>query len=71
MTNTKLLEKVINESGYKKSFLAEKLKITPYALALKIRNETEFKASQIDIMCQLLDIDVDARMNIFFAQNVD
>lgn len=68
MTNTKLLEQYIELSGYKRSYLAKALGITSYALALKINNKSEFKASEIDILCKLLNISVKDRMRIFFAQ---
>ena len=68
MTNTALLEEYIEKSGYKKSFIAKALGITAYALALKIGNKNEFKASEIDILCKLLNIGVRDRMRIFFAQ---
>jgi hypothetical protein len=68
MTNTTLLEKYINESGYKRSYIAKCLGITSYALARKISNKSEFWGSEIDILCKLLNIDVENRMAIFFAQ---
>lgn len=71
MTNTKLLEEYISNSGYKKSFIAKALGITAYALALKINNKSEFKANEIDILCKLLNIGVEDRMRIFFARVVD
>ena len=67
MTNTPLLEKLVDESGYKRSYLAKCLGITSYTLAMKINNKSEFKPSEIDILCELLNIDVDKRMAIFFA----
>lgn len=67
MTNTALLEDYIERSGYKKSYIANKIKKSPYALALKINNKSEFKASEIDILCDLLGIDTKDRMAIFFA----
>ena len=67
MTNTALLGKYIEKSGYKKSFIAEKLGITSYGLALKINNKSEFKASQITILCKLLKISAKDRETIFFA----
>lgn len=67
MTNTALLEDYIAKSGYKKSYLASKIGITSYALALKINNKSEFKASEIDILCDLLGIDNEERMAVFFA----
>lgn len=71
MTNTPLMEKRINESGYKRSYIAKCLDITPYALAMKINNKSEFKQSEIDILCELLGVDVDERMAIFFAKKVE
>ena len=71
MTNTLLLEERINESGYKKSFIASKIGKSAYALSLKIKNKTEFKASEINILCDILGIDAQDRMAIFFAQEVD
>ena len=67
MTNTELLEKCIAESGYKKSFIASKIGKSAYALSLKINNKTEFKASEITILCELLGIDDQERTSIFFA----
>ena len=67
MTNTKLLEEYIEKSGYKRSYLAKALNITSYALALKITNKSEFKASEINTLCTVLDIPVEGRMSIFFA----
>ena len=71
MTNTPLLEKRIEDSGYKRSYIAKCLGITAYALALKINNKSEFKPSEIDILCELLNIDVEGRMAIFFAKKVE
>ena len=68
MTNTNLLEQYIDKSGYKKSFIAKQLGITSYGFFLKVTNESEFKASEIDTLCTLLKIDVADRMAIFFAK---
>lgn len=68
MTNTSLLEEYIEKSGYKRSFIAEKLGITRFALQLKINNKSEFKAREIDVLCELLNIGIDDRMAIFFAK---
>lgn len=67
MTNTILLEQYIEKSGYKKSFIAKALDITAYSLSLKINGKSEFKASEIDILCKLLNIGIKDRMRIFFA----
>ena len=71
MTNTHLLEEYIKKSGYKKSHLAKALGISRYYFTLKCSNKAEFKASEIDILCELLNIDMEARMDIFFAKKVD
>ena len=68
MTNTKQLEKYIEKSGYKRSYLAKALGITSYSLALKINNKSEFKASEISVLSNVLGISVEDRMSIFFAQ---
>ena len=67
MTNKDLLERYIESSGYKKSFIAKKLGITSYGFLLKVNNKSEFKATEIEILCTLLNIDVADRMAIFFA----
>ena len=68
MTNTTLLEQYIENSGYKKSFIAKALNISAYALSMKTNGKTEFKASEIDTLCKFLNIGVEDRMRIFFAQ---
>ena len=68
MTNTALLKESIERSGYKMSHIAAQLGITAYALSLKINNKSEFKANEINILCNLLKIGVSDRMSIFFAQ---
>ena len=72
MTNTALLEERINRSGYRKSFIAESLGLSSYGLALKINNENEFKASEIDALSTLLGIESwEEKDAIFFAKKVD
>lgn len=72
MTNTKLLNEKILESGLKKKFIAEKLGLSTYGLQRKIENRSEFKASEISILCDLLDIRTAAeKERIFFASKVD
>ncbi len=67
MTNTSLLMQYIDKSGYKKSFIAAQLGITTYAFMLKVNNKSEFKASEITILCKLLKISTRDREAIFFA----
>ena len=68
MTNTSLLERYIDESGYKRAFVAGRLGITAYALSLKINNKSEFKANEIKILCELLSISAKNKEAIFFAE---
>ena len=68
MTNTSLLEKYIKRSGYRKNYIAEQLGITPYAFTLKCNNKSEFKATEIDMLCNILNIGIKDRMSIFFAK---
>ena len=68
MTNTELLNEKIEMSGYKRSYLAKQLGLSAYGLAKKIQNETEFKASEINALCVLLNIvSPEEKEAIFFA----
>lgn len=67
MTNTSLLEQYIEKSGYKKAFIAKQLGLTAYGFALKINNKSEFKASEMTILCNLLKINAKDKDAIFFA----
>lgn len=68
MTNTSLLERYIESSGYKKSFIAKQLGITTYGFTLKVNNKSEFKASEIKTLCNLLKIGAKDKEAIFFAK---
>ena len=71
MTNTTLLRRKIDESGYKLIFIAEKCGLTYQGLLKKIRNETEFKASEIQTLKELLNLTTEEVNAIFFAVHVD
>ena len=67
MTNTELLRKHIKDSGLKLHFIAEKMGITRAALTNKITNESEFKVSEVLILCDLLGIDdSEEQRRVFF-----
>lgn len=68
MTNTSLLEQYIEKSGYKKSFIAKQIGISAYALAMKINNESEFKAREMTVLCKMLNISAKDKEAIFFAE---
>ena len=68
MTDTELLEAKIDQSGLKKSYIAQKIAISAFSLAKKLRNENEFKATEINKMCKLLNISsLEEKERIFFA----
>lgn len=68
MTNTSLLKELIAKSGYKLDYIATKLGKSRQALSCKINNKTEFTASEIETLCDILGIETEARMAIFFAK---
>lgn len=69
MTNTKLLEKRILESGKKKGYLAEKVGLSRAGFRNCVTNRAEFTASQIDILCAELNItSLKDKEAIFFAK---
>lgn len=70
MTDKELLDKMIQESGKKKSYLARKVKLSTAGFYNCCNNKAEWKASQIDILCDELHItDLNLRQAIFFANS--
>lgn len=71
MTDTEKLRARIALSGFKRSHIAGALGISTAALAQKIDNRREFKASEIDTLCKLLSItSLKEKEAIFFAEKV-
>jgi|Cm827metagenome_2_1110796.scaffolds.fasta_scaffold06475_8 transcriptional regulator with XRE-family HTH domain len=69
MTNTLKLKALMVEKGFTQEQLAKKLGISEQSLNYKINNKREFKASEIQALTKILDVqDVDS---IFFARDVD
>ncbi len=71
MTDVELLNEVIEKSGLKISFIAKKLGITRAGFYKKLKNEAEFKASEILILQEVLNLSNLIRDKIFFARKVD
>nr|WP_293994495.1 toxin-antitoxin system, antitoxin component, Xre family protein [uncultured Fusobacterium sp.] len=69
MINTKLLKRKIDESGYRFSWIAKQLNLSPYGLRKKVDGENEFKVSEVSKICKLLNISDEERENIFFCKN--
>lgn len=67
MTNTSLLEEYIKKSGYKRSFIARQIGLkSTYGFSRKVNNESEFTATEITILCNLLKISAKDKDAIFF-----
>lgn len=71
MTNSAMLRKLIEKSGYKLRYIAERIGITYQGFLKKLNNESEFKASEIQILYELLSMTEVEREAIFFANIVD
>lgn len=70
MTNTKLLEELIQKSGLKKGYLAEKAGMSLAWFRSCCINNGEFRESQMAVIAKELDIDDPALfMAVFFAQS--
>lgn len=70
MTNTELLELKISQSGKKKTYLADKVGLSLAGFRNCCINKAEFKASQIQTLCEELEInDLNEKQLIFFAKN--
>lgn len=67
MTNTALLRTRIKESGYKMSFLAKAICVSPYGFQRKVDGMNEFTANEIKILSTRLGLSVADRDAIFFA----
>ena len=71
MTNVKLLEEKIKQSGLKKAYIAEKIGVSPNTFTALLNNKTEFKARQIRDICLVLGIkDNTEIMSIFLLKMV-
>lgn len=72
MTNTQMLNERIERSGLKQSFIAKQLGLSSYGFARKRDNQSEFLPSEINALCEILNIQsVEERFAIFFAQKVE
>lgn len=72
MTDTALLRDIITTSGLKLHYIAEQVGLSSYGLQLKINGINEFKASEINALCELLKIDdLSVKERVFFAKKDD
>ncbi len=68
MTNSKLLNDAIEQSGLKRDWIAKQLGITRASLFSKIKNECEFKASEVSKLSRILSLDDKTRDYIFLTE---
>lgn len=71
MTNTLKLKAAIAESGLNQEQIAEMLGVSLCTLNYKLNGTSEFKASEIKKLAELLKMENETMVKIFFADNVD
>lgn len=68
MTATNLIKAKMVENGFSQTYCAEYIGISYQSFNNKLHNKTEFKASEIEKLCDLLDIK--NKEIYFFASNI-
>ena len=71
MTDSKRLSDEIINSGITITAIAKKIGITREGFYKKLNNETEFKASEISLLQDILRLTNKKRDEIFFAKEVE
>ena len=71
MTNTELLRRMIDDSGYELLFIAEKCGLTYQGFMNKVNGKYEFTAPEIKALRTLLKLGPDDVERIFFTVSVD
>lgn len=71
MTDSRALREIIKSKGLKLGYLAKQLGITSYTLSMKIDNLKQFKAKEIQTLCEILCLSEEEMIKIFFAKKVD
>ena len=67
MVNTTELNKLINESGLKREYIAQRVGITRQSLYSKIQGDNDFTVREVIILCEVLGIRrLSDRNRIFF-----
>ena len=68
--DTALLDKAIEKSGLRSSYIAEKLGISRQAYNKKRTGKTAFRQSEVYVMCDLLRLNETEGSNIFFPEKL-
>lgn len=71
MTDSEALSKAIENSGLKLAFIANKLELSREGFYKKLNNQTEFKASEIVKLQDILNLSNKERDKIFFTNKVE
>lgn len=71
MTDSEALSKAIENSGLKLTFIANKLELSREGFYKKLNNQTEFKASEIVKLQDILNLSNNERDKIFFTNKVE
>lgn len=71
MTNTRLLEQKIKDSGLKLTYIADRLGVVWITLRRKLDGESEFKQSEIVVLKDLLQLTDEEVKAIFFISKVE
>ncbi len=71
MTNTLKLKAVILEKGFTQEQIAEMLGMTIATFNYKVNNKSEFKASEIKKLAEILHLTAEEVNAIFFADKVE
>lgn len=71
MTDSEALSKAIENSGLKLTFIANKLELSREGFYKKLNNQTEFKASEIVKLQDILNLSNKERDKIFFTNKVE
>ncbi|MCI2049022.1 MAG: helix-turn-helix transcriptional regulator [Lachnospiraceae bacterium] len=67
MVDTQYLEKIIDDSGLKKVYLAKKLGISRQSFCKKVKNRVSFTDKEANALCSELGINkVSEKKKIFF-----
>ena len=67
MTDNKLLLSIIDKNGLKLKFISDKLGITQQALYNKVNGKSEFKVSEMNKLCEVLNLSNKEKKDIFFG----
>ena len=71
MVDTKKLNNLIKDAGLRKDSIANALRITKQSLSNKINNRTEFKMDEVSVIREMLHLDSDMMVTVFFATRLD